>query len=242
MFARENESTVTSSLGIGNGTGGTLGQRFSTTIADVATSVSFFLTGPTEGDTVRASIYSFGTTPGVILASTADYVIQPADTNGGWFTLPLVSGPLSLPIGNYFVGIREHSDNITLGTTSSNFRPAAGWVNILPAATWNTTEFYGFQRTYLLRLNVLGINTSVNELSSENMINVYPNPTAGILVIDSGKQINQYSVTNISGETVYLGNSVNKNTIDLSHLTSGTYFVKLTGNDFVQVEKIIIEK
>ncbi|MGI8892881.1 MAG: T9SS type A sorting domain-containing protein [Bacteroidia bacterium] len=242
VFARETENTASSSLGIGTGTGGVLGQRFTTSINDIATTISFYLNSPTLGDTVSAALYSFTTLPVTSLAITPQYIIQSSDTNGAWITLPFTTGNLNLPAGNYFAGVKEYSTNVTLGTTSSNYRPGAAWVNIAPAATWNTNESYGFPRTYLLRLNVLGINTGINNLNDSGMIRIYPNPTNGKINIHSEKLINKISVSNIMGSSVYDNTfSTAINSIDISHLNQGVYFIKLEGTDFITTQKIIVE-
>ena len=241
VFARETEIAVTSSLGIGNGTGGILGQRFTTSVVDIATSVSFYLTSPTAGDTVSAGLYSFSNVPGAALGTTPQYIIQPADTNGIWLTLPFSSGPVTMPVGNYFVGVREYSDNITLGTTPVNFRPAAGWVNIAPASAWNTTEFYGFNRTYLLRLNV-GNLSGIEDGIITGITTVYPNPTTGMVVISANKNIEEISVANILGESLHHTRiNSSKHTLNLAGFTPGIYFVKSKGADFVNINKIIVE-
>jgi hypothetical protein len=241
VFARENEIVASSSLGIGSGNGGFLGQRFTTNVNDIATSISFYLNSPAMDDTVNASLYTFTTTPGTILATTPNYIIQAADTNGTWITLPFNTGPLNLSAGNYFLAVKEYSSNVTLGTTSSNFTPGAGWV-LFGANPWNTTEFYGFKRTYLLRLNVAGINTGINNLGSNEVVHFYPNPTTGKVNIVTEKTIKKITVTNILGELMYLNhNAFSKQSLDLSHLSTGIYFIKVEGNDFVNMQKILIE-
>jgi predicted extracellular nuclease len=72
-------------------------------------------------------------------------------------------------------------------------------------------------------------NLAVDEIS-ENSIEVYPNPTTGMLNIANaeGKSI---VVINALGQVVaHIDNAAENQTIDLSRLCDGTYFVKVDGN------------
>ena len=76
---------------------------------------------------------------------------------------------------------------------------------------------------------VANCNLAVDEIS-ENRIEVYPNPTTGMLNIANaeGKSI---VVINALGQVVaHIDNAAENQTIDLSRLCDGTYFVKVDGN------------
>jgi len=60
-------------------------------------------------------------------------------------------------------------------------------------------------------------------------INVYPNPTSGILNFKSEmNQVLQIGIFNNYGQIVYSSAVLNDNSIDISRLSTGIYFVKLT--------------
>lgn len=147
IMAREN-GFYTGALGIGSP--GTLGHYFELTNPDTLTSVSFFLKSPTEGDTVSVSIYSFDETPQEILRSTDDFVIQSSDPQ--WYTLKIQGGYLELPEGKFYVGVNEHQENITLGTTPSFFKPETSFIKFNQNG-WQTNEALGHPVAYLLRAN-----------------------------------------------------------------------------------------
>ena len=73
---------------------------------------------------------------------------------------------------------------------------------------------------------------------------VYPSPFKDILKIDLRKILSntKIAITNSAGATVYSAFS-NKNgdivEIDLSHLINGTYYVRLSSNDFVITSKVL---
>jgi hypothetical protein len=79
----------------------------------------------------------------------------------------------------------------------------------------------------------------VDELSVENgALRVYPNPTRGQLIIENGELIiDNVTIYDVVGRTVGAypcGRP--ENTIDVSHLAKGMYFLK-TGNKTVKFVK-----
>lgn len=81
----------------------------------------------------------------------------------------------------------------------------------------------------------LGIDTF-----SMEKIKLYPNPVKSIFTISLDKKITKVSVFNLLGQEV-LTKSVNSNetTVDVAHLTAGTYLVKITSDDETKTMKII---
>lgn len=98
------------------------------------------------------------------------------------------------------------------------------------------TEEYESKRVFVttdLQLN--SINTtldycnllSVNEYTIHNTIHIYPNPTDGILNIETEKTITGIEVYNIAGQLVYnLNNYPNIVRINVSSLNYGLYFLR----------------
>jgi hypothetical protein len=77
---------------------------------------------------------------------------------------------------------------------------------------------------------------------------IYPNPTAGILTIES---LNSYSekttirILNTIGQTVYvteLSDFGSENQIDLSSLKNGVYMIEISSAKKIAVQRIIVEK
>ena len=84
-------------------------------------------------------------------------------------------------------------------------------------------------------------NPLANENFSLNKIKVYPNPSNGLITIDSVNPVN-IIVTDISGKQVYnLNNVTNQSPINLSNLQKGIYLIKLSNEDGAQTEKIILK-
>ncbi len=246
VFARE-MGVTNGALGIGGGTGGTLGQRFTTTVPDEVRSITFRLNNPMLGDSVRAQLYAFGTAPTTILASTGWHKITVPDTLGVTLTMPIIGGPYSIAAGNYFVGVQEVMENITLATTTSNFNAGSSWV-IFGANPWATSESYGFPRTYFIRMNVSGPAVGIHSYNSSNDgLLVYPNPANTTIAVNIGEMSSAnttISILNVLGETVYSARVNNTKTLnlDLSDYTSGVYFVKLDNGSSSKTTKFIIKK
>lgn len=79
---------------------------------------------------------------------------------------------------------------------------------------------------------------SVNEMNSE--FNVYPNPTYDILYIKCQPN-SKIALSDIHGKLLHQFTTQNElSLMRLSHLSSGTYFVQLQNNSFLEVKKISV--
>ena len=86
--------------------------------------------------------------------------------------------------------------------------------------------------------------TSIDELlsSSEITIQVFPNPTKGIIQIKDVNLENwEFSLWSSTGILIKNQFVIDNNQIDLSPLPSGIYFLKMKNNDQFVIEKIIKE-
>jgi hypothetical protein len=89
------------------------------------------------------------------------------------------------------------------------------------------------------------VSNGILNKSFKNEITIYPNPTAGILRIqDSGFKLQRLEIYNIQGKMVYSYagfKTQSMNEIDISTMQKGIYFVKMTGAEKNQTEKIVIQ-
>ena len=86
---------------------------------------------------------------------------------------------------------------------------------------------------------------SVDEHTLES-VNVYPNPSSGLVYIESGLSTEKVNlvVTDINGRVVETGSHVisnGVNTVDLSKVQRGTYFFKLSGESAEKVIRVVIQ-
>jgi hypothetical protein len=83
-------------------------------------------------------------------------------------------------------------------------------------------------------------NIAKNESAS---LKIYPNPTNGLLTIESNLSFNNgiLTIVDLGGKVVYngqIGNTIE--TINLSHLQTGVYFVQMSTGDKVITKKVTI--
>jgi len=83
------------------------------------------------------------------------------------------------------------------------------------------------------------------ELTQKHEIKIYPNPSKGIFTIETSgiKDYINVSVFSIQGKEIIKENIYGdkKIKLDLSNHPKGVYFIKLWNNDFVGVEKVVLQ-
>jgi len=240
-------NTFESSLGIGGGAGGVLGQKFSVSSTSFASSVTFWCNSPTAGDMVSAELYTFTSSPGTMIASTGTYTFTAGDAaNGVMVQLGFTSAPYQIAAGTYFVGVREYTNNVSLGYTSFNFQPNTGFAQVPPSAAWSPVETAGFEATFILRLNVLDpLFVGVPQVYKQDVFTMHPNPASNLLTVkvkDSNSSAT-LSMIDITGREVYSRNGIAEtNTIDIHTFSEGIYFVRMILDGQVYTEKVTIAK
>lgn len=86
--------------------------------------------------------------------------------------------------------------------------------------------------------NITDLSVGDNSLTEVAM---YPNPSHGTLNIDSKKPVN-VSITNMTGQAVFSQDKVtNAESLNLSNLSSGVYFVNIDKNDSSVTKKLIVK-
>lgn len=66
-------------------------------------------------------------------------------------------------------------------------------------------------------------------IRGENNVELFPNPSEGIIIIRSEEKITSVSIYDISGRKLFFSNNSRNNIIslDMSHLSNGTYWVQV---------------
>jgi subtilisin-like proprotein convertase family protein len=101
-------------------------------------------------------------------------------------------------------------------------------------------------------INSFGVEVCYEETLSNldfeiNNFNLYPNPSTGMVNLNFGQTLQsdfEVKVYDLNGKLLYINdisNGSNKFVIDLNHLNSGLYFVKLESGSHFSVKKLIIK-
>ena len=88
--------------------------------------------------------------------------------------------------------------------------------------------------------------TSISDVVSDNLINIYPNPTTGIfnvVVKNFGDDDFSIQIIDVRGQIIYCQNNITSDIeqIDLNYVAKGVYFILIKSNEYVITKKLIIE-
>lgn len=219
-YARD-DGTVTSSLGIGAGNGGYLGQAFDVPNTDYLTSVGVFFTRGYTGR--QAALVIWNTVAGVpstIIAST-DTMIYP-DDSARYYTLPIHGGYVQLTPGEYAVTAVEFDSTLAVGQTMNIYTANKTWVDwpTNPAPGWSNFEDFG---SSFARANV--IRPNFGDLCLNNAISTAATSATCLTCADGSLTA---TVTGASGAITYSWSPSGGNAATASGLLTGTYIVTAT--------------
>ncbi|RLD78132.1 MAG: hypothetical protein DRJ10_10845, partial [Bacteroidetes bacterium] len=160
---------------------------------------------------------------------------------------------------NVFTDVDE-GDKLTLSAKLLNGNSLPNWLlfnnltNVFSGIA-TTVEVHEIELT---ATDKAGVSVSTNfkltvsaatgfEMLSENTVSIYPNPSNGKFYVASDNlNLNtglDIFIKDIHGKSVYNGKlNTNKEMIDLSRLSSGTYFLEINEGNTKIVKTIVIEK
>jgi hypothetical protein len=144
-----------------------------------------------------------------------DIAAKIVDENGGTVSSSNLSVNRSAEFKNLSLTAGKYSLIIQGG---AELTPQTGF------STYSSLGYYGMEGT------VTGaVITSIGKVALENSVAVFPNPTADVLNISYGfnNPATQVFLFDITGQTVYHSNQLVQS-IDLSNLSKGIYFLKIT--------------
>jgi hypothetical protein len=107
----------------------------------------------------------------------------------------------------------------------------------------NNVEYFAAQYTH--RTNTKGWYTGLPPQEvTNNVLEVYPNPTSGVVELRRHTPSNnKIHVHNALGKLVYMQEQLFTNTIDLSHLANGVYWLSVElANGQVSTKKVVLSK
>lgn len=102
--------------------------------------------------------------------------------------------------------------------------------------------FNGIERKNIARLNAFAPTVSVKESMQKTNVLIYPNPAKDFIQIEGITQNAKYAIMDFAGKIIFEGNMQNvSETIDVSALANGIYFLQITENgNRIANQKMII--
>lgn len=132
-------------------------------------------------------------------------------------------------------------DNCQVASVSNDFNSSATLVGAQfpegnTTVIWTITDGDGNTATcsFVVTVNIfVGIKTL-----QDNSISIFPNPTHGIIIVNTNERIENITVLDISGKVIL---ETTKNEIDLTNYEKGTYILKVTTKNGIFTKTIIKE-
>ncbi len=155
------------------------------------------------------------------------------------FTTYAFDSPVALAAGDYYIGITQPanfgSDSIYYGIDANNDNN----INVLSYSV-NGLWFNSNVQGSIMMRPIVGnsfIPTTLNDITKVNTTTISPNPADQIVRINGVASIQSYEILSIDGKQLHAG--VNANNIDVSHLPTGLYLVKvILNNDKIEMHKL----
>ncbi len=196
--------------------------------------VSGEFVGNVADENLRLSVYIVedgivGTQSGITGAYTHNHVMRDA---------------ISATFGD--ASVIANGDLGTTYTKNYTYTHNAAWVpaNISIVAFVNNWDAANVNNRGVLNAEKMHINdfiSNVGDVNAEKFM-VFPNPANDVLNINFAQGANIQIVNNL-GQIVYsIENALENNVIDVTSFEAGSYFVKITKDDFVTNHKVILVK
>ena len=183
--------------------------------------------------------------------TSSSLVTIPDDLLGTWvaftFTDPLVyeveAGTiktLKIALEFYYA---DAESNLWIGednTVPSSFW-GTSWKFVSEADGWKAITNYT-SSVPMIRVQLPNTLVSNQSIVSGTDYKIYPNPTSNIITIENVQNAD-IQIVNITGQVVAsISNADFVTTIDVSSLAQGTYFIRITGENGIAVEKMNVIK
>jgi len=160
-----------------------------------------------------------------------------------FFNFKLDSG--ILVNGQFYVGFVQESDNfLNIGFDLNNNNQSSLFVNF--NGIWTTSTIAGTLMMRPVFRQTKEGPVSVKKIPNSQSFSIYPNPADNQIYINLGNHENSLPLSleiyNITGKLV-LSTKLQKNTLDVSMLANGLYFLKLSGGKVnFQPVKLLIQR
>ncbi len=216
--------------------------------------ISGFATHPTEDSTAYA-LFSLSNSPKVL--RTRDLGASWEDISGFGTNSQSSNGFPDVVVHSLLV-MANNPDIIWVGTEIGLFESiddGATWHyanNGLPPVSIYQMKRFGDQIVIathgrgIWSVTIPGLNTGISNISSNNLINIYPNPASSYIKFDLDKKYKEYQVQiyTLNGQKVFSQrrNNAGNNSINVDFLREGAYFISLFYDDKKISKTLIIKR
>lgn len=178
------------------------------------------------------------------LALSEDHVVTADEITAGQVNLAFLD-PISLPAGGYYLSAKcsqQDGNDLYIIDDQTVPQPANGGRIYLPVDAPNNQFFYSNGNAWAIRLSA---NSGVSVRENEGLagVSMYPNPTTGVLHINTAKaEPTTVEVRNMLGaivKTATFNSTVN--TLDLTGNAAGLYSVRISNGTNFSVERITLQ-
>lgn len=201
--------------------------------------------------TVVGKLYTIDPSSGAFtnVASTSVYTPAAGYNTAGNLTTLALTTPYSVPAGTllcatFQLNITPGTDSIFVG--SDNAFPGdasvAGAVYLKVGSSFQWSSIVG--QVPMVGMMMDATTTGIANKTADNTVNVYPNPSNGVVTINTGAaNKSTVEVYNVIGEVVFAQQfNTASNTIDLGAFGTGVYSVKVTTDKNTTVKKVMVTK
>ena len=99
---------------------------------------------------------------------------------------------------------------------------------------------YGWTKIEGVIANIIPKNDAVNELASQQSLEVYPNPASDVIYINSLPcETAEYAIFNVLGQKVVAGST--NGTISVAELEAGLYILQIKGEKLLETVKFMVK-
>ena len=153
---------------------------------------------------------------------------------------------LGMLIGDATILIPNAASTYTKASANINYRVSVSIANLamIEVATAAPNTQAHFRTTFLVDDFSLNRTTGVNEISADNSVQLFPNPSSSKIYIQSNSSINKIEISNSVGQLVRnISLNNHQTTIDVSNFDNGIYFLKIFNADkSIAIQKISVCK
>ncbi len=225
--------------------------RFTLNVSDTLKSVRIYFDPIIQGGLIQASSFrlmvwnSSGSGPGSIVYK--DSLMYPKYEQGSYNLFPTytLTSCLPLTVGTYYIGIQQTTNQpLNIGFDKNTNHKDALYYNI--SGSWVQSSIPGSIMINPVMGCTIPVTVSVTEYKKTDKINLYPNPAQNSLTISyPGNQLENTTleILNSLGQSVFANSIISNETIDISNLSNGLYFIHLKGSNLnVSPKKLIISR